>query len=61
MMEDFSTRPISKLNTGDNVLTIDSYGNIDKTEVITIMHYEERIGKNKIFFLVNNLFLIIIL
>ena len=50
MMEDYSTRPISQLNVGENVLTIDSYGNIDKTEVITIMQYEEeRMGKNKYF------------
>ena len=45
LMPDLTFKPISKLINGDRVLSINSFGSIEKTEVITIMHYEEKIGK----------------
>lgn len=43
-MADFSEKLITKLKTGDLILSTDSYGNIDITEVITIMQYGENLG-----------------
>jgi hypothetical protein len=45
-MGDFSVKRITELKRGDLVLSIDSYGSIDTTEVITIMDYGENYGNN---------------
>ena len=42
-MADYSLKKITKLKIGDMVLSIDSYGNVEITEVVTLMHY----GKDK--------------
>jgi len=44
-MADFSQKKITELKSGDLVLSIDSYGNIEQSEVITIMQYGVRLGK----------------
>jgi hypothetical protein len=44
-MADFSQKKITELKSGDLVLSIDSYGNIERSEVITIMQYGVRLGK----------------
>jgi hypothetical protein len=45
-MGDLSLKQITKLKIGDIVFTTDSYGNLDKTEVITIIHYGESQSNN---------------
>ena len=40
----FKSEKITDLKRGDLVLSFDSFGNIDTTEVITIMDYGESFG-----------------
>ena len=44
-MADFSLKEITNLDIGDLVISIDSFGNIVKTEVITILHFDKRLRK----------------
>jgi hypothetical protein len=43
-MVNFCSKKISDLRRGELVLSIDSYGNIETTEVITIVHYGNVLG-----------------
>ncbi len=45
-MVDFSFKKITDLKKGELVLMIDDYGNIDETEVVTIMHFGNVVGNS---------------
>ena len=46
IMTDFSVKEITELKRGDLVLSINSYGNIETTEVITLMDFGESFGNS---------------
>jgi hypothetical protein len=52
-MADYSLKQITKLKSGDFILSIDSYGNVESTEVVTLMHYGK--DKSNKFFTYNSL------
>ena len=58
-MFDSSVKRITDIKSGDLVLSTDSNGNIDKTEVITIMHYGDVLGNPKHFIIINYILIII--
>ena len=60
-MFDSSVKRITDIKSGDLVLSTDSNGNIDSTEVITIMHYGDVLGNPKYFIIINYILIIIFL
>ena len=46
ILTDFSVKVITELKRGDLVLSINSYGNIETTEVITLMDFGESFGNS---------------
>ena len=50
---------ITDIKSWDLVLSTDSNGDIDSTEVITIMHYGDVLGNPKYFIIINYILIII--